>query len=82
MSLTINTNVDAIVANNDLVNTQNSLSMAMQDLSSGLRINTAADDAARLCDHRGPDGPDQRPRAGHARTLRTPSRWSRPPTEP
>ena len=33
MSLTINTNIDAIVANNDLVNTQNSLSTAIQDLS-------------------------------------------------
>jgi len=46
MSLIINTNTDAIIAHNNLVNTDNNLSSAMQDLSSGLRINTAADDAA------------------------------------
>jgi flagellin len=42
----INTNTDAMVAHNNLVNTDNQLSKAMQDLSSGLRINSAADDAA------------------------------------
>ena len=46
MSLMINTNTDAIVAHNNLVNTNLNLSAAMRDLSSGLRINTAADDAA------------------------------------
>jgi flagellin len=46
MSLIINTNVEAMVAQNNLTQTQNSLSSAMTDLSSGLRINTAADDAA------------------------------------
>jgi flagellin len=46
MSLTINTNTDAIVAHNNLVNTDQAMSNAMADLSSGLRINTAADDAA------------------------------------
>ncbi len=46
MSLIINTNTDALTAHNNLVNTDNSLSSAMEDLSSGLRINTAADDAA------------------------------------
>jgi flagellin len=46
MSLVINTNTDAITARNNLENTQNMLSSAMASLSSGLRINTAADDAA------------------------------------
>ncbi|MGH2863164.1 MAG: flagellin [Solirubrobacteraceae bacterium] len=46
MSLIINTNSEALIAQNNLTNTENSLSGAMTDLSSGLRINTAADDAA------------------------------------
>ena len=46
MSLIINNNIEAMVAQNNLSNTENSLSGAMTDLSSGLRINTAADDAA------------------------------------
>lgn len=46
MSLFINTNSEALIAQNNLNNTTNSLSSAMTDLSSGLRINTAADDAA------------------------------------
>jgi flagellin len=46
MSLFVNTNSEALIAQNNLSNTENSLSGAMTDLSSGLRINTAADDAA------------------------------------
>ncbi len=46
MSLMINNNIEAMVAQNNLSNTEMSLSGAMTDLSSGLRINTAADDAA------------------------------------
>jgi flagellin len=46
MSLIINTNSEALIAQNNLTGTENSLNMAMTDLSSGLRINTAADDAA------------------------------------
>jgi flagellin len=48
MSLMINTNVDAFDAHRNLVSTQNALSKSMQRLSSGLRINSAADDAAGL----------------------------------
>ena len=48
MSLMINTNIDAFDAHRNLVNTENSLSKSMQRLSSGLRINSAADDAAGL----------------------------------
>jgi flagellin len=46
MSLIINTNSEAMVAQNNLAMTQANLSSAMTQLSSGLRINTAADDAA------------------------------------
>jgi flagellin len=46
MSLMINTNVEALDAHRNLLNTENSMAKSMQRLSSGLRINTAADDAA------------------------------------
>jgi flagellin len=46
MALYVNTNSEAIIAQNNLSTTENSLNTAMTDLSSGLRINTAADDAA------------------------------------
>jgi flagellin len=46
VSLYINTNLSAMDAEGNLVNTDNQLSTAMQRLSSGLRINSAADDAA------------------------------------
>jgi len=46
MSLFINTNSEALVAQNNLNTTETALSTAMTSLSSGLRINTAADDAA------------------------------------
>ena len=46
MSLIINTNSEALIAQNNLTKTEGALSGAMTDLSSGLRINTAADDAA------------------------------------
>ncbi len=46
MSLTVNTNVEAMNAQRNLNNTEMSLSTSMQRLSSGLRINTAADDVA------------------------------------
>jgi len=46
--LSINTNVISLMAANNLSTTQNSLATAMQRLSSGLRINSAKDDAAGL----------------------------------
>ncbi len=48
MGLMINTNVEAYDAHRNLVGTENSLAKSMQKLSSGLRINSAADDAAGL----------------------------------
>ena len=42
----LNTNVASLIAQNNLSNTQSSLTTAIQRLSSGLRINSAADDAA------------------------------------
>jgi len=46
MSLTINTNLEAMNASRNLNNTESMLSGTMQRLSSGLRVNTAADDVA------------------------------------
>jgi flagellin len=46
MSLSINTNVEALGAQRNLQNTENMLSTSMERLSSGLRINSAADDVA------------------------------------
>jgi len=46
MSLTINTNLEALNAQRNLQNTENMLGGTMQRLASGLRINSAADDVA------------------------------------
>src|ERR1700761_2315821 len=46
MSLVLNTNLSSLVAQNSLSSSGMQLSTALQQLSSGLRINTAADDAA------------------------------------
>jgi flagellin len=46
VSLYINTNLSAMAAETNLAGTDNNLSSAMEHLSSGLRINSAADDAA------------------------------------
>ncbi len=48
MALTLNTNVDSLNAQRNLTTSKASLSQALQRLSSGLRINSAADDAAGL----------------------------------
>ncbi len=48
MGLRINSNIEAINAYRNLANTQNSLSKSLERLSSGMRINRAADDAAGL----------------------------------
>ncbi len=48
MSLTINTNIASLNAQRNLSTTQLSLNQSMERLSSGLRINSAADDAAGL----------------------------------
>jgi flagellin len=48
MALVINTNVSALNAQRSLGKTQDGLSLAIQRLSTGFRINSAADDAAGL----------------------------------
>lgn len=48
MSLRINTNIDALTAYRNLSSTQSSMATSVERLSSGLRINKAADDAAGL----------------------------------
>ncbi|WP_434357960.1 flagellin [Parasalinivibrio latis] len=48
MSMTINTNVPSLSAQRALLHTQGSLDTSLQRLSTGLRINSAKDDAAGL----------------------------------
>ncbi len=48
MGLRINSNTEALNAYRNLTNTSMSLSKSLERLSSGLRINRAADDAAGL----------------------------------
>jgi flagellin len=48
MATVINTNLASLYAQNSLSNAQNSLATSVQRLSSGLRINSAKDDAAGL----------------------------------
>jgi flagellin len=48
MSLTLNTNIDSTIAQNNLSGSQSLLTQSLTRLSSGLRINSAADDAAGL----------------------------------
>jgi flagellin len=46
MSLVLNTNINSLVAQSSLTSSGNQLASALQQLSSGLRINTPGDDAA------------------------------------
>lgn len=48
MAMTINTNIQSLNAQRNLGTSQSSLSTSMQRLSSGMRINSAKDDAAGL----------------------------------
>jgi flagellin len=48
MSLRINQNISALIANRNLAATNDNISKSLEKLSSGLRINRAADDAAGL----------------------------------
>ncbi len=48
MALTLNTNIDSLTAQNNLSGSQALLSQSLTRLSSGLKINSAADDAAGL----------------------------------
>ena len=48
MSTVINTNLASLFAQNSLTNAQNNLATSVQRLSSGMRINSAKDDAAGL----------------------------------
>ena len=46
MSLVLNTNINSLLARNNLTSGGAQLTTALQQLSSGMRVNTAADDAA------------------------------------
>lgn len=56
MALTVNTNIAAFDAYRNLSKTQGALSSSLEKLSSGLRINKAADDAAGLAISQGLQG--------------------------
>ena len=84
MSLRVNTNVEAFDAHRNLEQTQYALAKSMQKLSSGLRINSAADDAAGLAISEKMTRADQRHRPGAAqrdgRHLARPDRRRRATT--
>ncbi|RMD02224.1 flagellin FliC [Aquitalea palustris] len=48
MALTVNTNIASLTAQNNLSNSSTALNLSLQRLSSGLRVNSAKDDAAGL----------------------------------
>ena len=48
MALTVNTNIASLNAQRNLTNSQSALNTSLQRLSSGLRVNSAKDDAAGL----------------------------------
>ena len=48
MALTVNTNIASLTAQNNLNNSSSALNLSLQRLSSGLRVNSAKDDAAGL----------------------------------
>nr|WP_298036564.1 flagellin [uncultured Desulfuromonas sp.] len=48
MAMSINTNISSLTTQGHLTNTQNALGKSMERLSSGLRINSASDDAAGM----------------------------------
>ena len=61
----INTNIMSINAQRNLARTQLSMSVAMQRLSSGMRVNGAADDAAGLAIAGAHGRADPRHECGH-----------------
>ena len=65
MGLQINTNVAAMNAYRNLSGTQNAMSTSLERLSSGLRINRAADDAAGLAISEKLRAQIERPEPGH-----------------
>lgn len=48
MAITVNSNISALIAQNNLIKSNNGLNNVLQQLSTGLRINSAKDDAAGL----------------------------------
>jgi flagellin len=79
MPQTINTNLTSLNAQRNLNSSQMSLSVAMQRLSSGLRVNSAKDDAAGPGDRRAHEHPGARHERWPSATPTTASRWPRWP---
>ena len=74
----INTNIMALDAYRNLNNTNDMLSSSLEKLSSGYRINRAADDASGLVDQPEPRQAGFGPRPRPPRTPKTGSRSCRP----
>ena len=70
MPQVINTNVMSLNAQRNLSTSGGQLATALQRLSSGLRINSAKDDAAGLAICRALHDPDPRPEPGRAQRQR------------
>ena len=70
MALVINTNVMSLNAQRNLTTSAGQLATSLQRLSSGLRINSAKDDAAGLAISEPHDHADQRPEPGRAQCQR------------
>ncbi len=64
MPQVINTNVMSLNAQRNLTTSGSAMATAIQRLSSGLRINSAKDDAAGLAISGSHDHPDLRPQPG------------------
>ena len=79
MALVINTNIASLNAQRNLNVSQSALATSLQRLSSGLRINSAKDDAAGLAIAETHERPDQRHERRDAQRQRRAFRWRRPP---
>ena len=77
MGLRIQNNVEAFNTHRQLTTTSTQAAKSMEKLSSGYRINRAADDAAGLAISREDARSDRRPRLRRSATPRTASRSSR-----
>ena len=78
MAAFINTNIASLNAQRNLNTSQASLTTSLQRLSSGLRINSAKDDAAGLAIADRMTSPDPRQHQLQCVTPTTASRWRRP----
>ena len=72
----VNTNLGALIAQRNMESVENKMQKAMERLSSGLRINNAADDAADDVDVLDPPKPRPKTRAERRAARLSPPRSS------